>query len=237
MQAAVFGLPAGKASTPSPMVLHKSPYVFLAYFQSHGLRSVLAGLLLFVLVGSGTASAAQGSLPGDLLYPVKVSINEKVEAALAPSVAAKAEVAARQAERRVEEAQELAAQGRLDEKTADALTESFDAHAAQAVALAEPDETPAADTQAKKAPAPAPVLAPESSADAAPARTMMVQTSAAPAVEAPSATTTATEPQVQKNAGHRESLRDSLRAKGEIIKELKVRALKLELQKDGRNGR
>ncbi|HEV7449426.1 MAG TPA: DUF5667 domain-containing protein [Candidatus Paceibacterota bacterium] len=95
---------------------------------------VLAPLavLLVVFAGAGTAAAAQGSLPGDLLYPVKVSINESIEVALATTPVAKAEVSAKLAERRVEEAETLAARGDLDTQTGQALAANFEAHAQSA---------------------------------------------------------------------------------------------------------
>lgn len=127
MRAAIFG-------APSPLKPVQSPYVFLSVF-SYRTRMALAGLLMFVLVGSGTASAAQGALPGDLLYPVKVSINEPIEVALAPNASAKAEVAVKLAERRLEEAQALAAKGALEIAVAEELAVKFDARAAEAEAL------------------------------------------------------------------------------------------------------
>ncbi len=125
-------------------VLERSPYVFMSY----NLRMSLAGLLLFVLAGTGTVSAAQGALPGDILYPIKISVNEKVEVALAPTPAARAEVQVRLANRRVEEAQMLSSHGRLDKKTAETLTVDFDEHAAQAIALTEPEEQAVEDAPA-----------------------------------------------------------------------------------------
>lgn len=124
---------------PSPLVVRKSPYVFLSYF-SHEVRMVMAGFTLFIFAGFSTVSAAQGSLPGDLLYPVKLSINEKVEMALASDTSAKAALEARLAERRVEEAQTLAAEGRLDAAVAESLAVNFEAHAENAQNLADASE-------------------------------------------------------------------------------------------------
>lgn len=129
MRAAIFG-------APSPVRPVRSPYVFASFF-SYQVRMSLAALLLFVVAGAGSVSAAQGALPGDLLYTVKVSINEKVQVALAPSTAAKAEVEASLAARRVEEAEALASQGRLDATTTMALAANFDSHAQAAADLAD----------------------------------------------------------------------------------------------------
>ena len=132
MKARIFGLPVGKASAPQ-----QSPY-FIFSFQFVHVR-VLAPVmvLLVVFVGAGTAAAAQGSLPGDLLYPVKLSINETVEVALATTPVARAEVSAKVALRRVEEAETLAAKGTLTAETGQALAQSFETHAENAEASAQ----------------------------------------------------------------------------------------------------
>jgi len=143
MKARIFGVPSSVRPEPSP-------YVFMS-FISYNMRMSFAGLLLFVLVGTGTASAAQGALPGDLLYAVKLSINEKVETALALTPAAKAHVEVHLAERRIEEAQVLAAEGRLNAAVAEELAVSFDTHAqsAQDIADAAEEKEPGTATEVK----------------------------------------------------------------------------------------
>src|SRR5438552_3912642 len=59
---------------------------------------------LIMLASAGTALGAQNALPGDVLYPVKLHVNEKLETALASSPEAKALVSADLAERRLSEA-------------------------------------------------------------------------------------------------------------------------------------
>jgi hypothetical protein len=81
--------------------------------QNTKLIEAMAVLLLIVGVGAGTSNAAEGSLPGDLLYPVKVSFNEPVEGVFAVSQAAKNSWDMKLADRRLSEAEVLAAQGRL----------------------------------------------------------------------------------------------------------------------------
>jgi len=78
--------------------------------------SFAMGLLVgvFMVTGSGAmAYVAQGSLPGDILYGVKINVNERVESALARGDEARGEIAARHAERRLQEAAVLVSQGRL----------------------------------------------------------------------------------------------------------------------------
>ncbi len=207
MRANIFG-------APSPVAVNRSPYMFMSYH----LRMSLAGLVLFVLAGTGMVSAAQGALPGDLLYPLKVSVNEKVEVALAPTPAAKSEVQVRLAERRVDEARELSVRGRLDKKTAKALTDDFDEHAAQAVALAEPDEQVVESAEA-------PVQDQGQGSSAPRATSMMIQV-AAEATTSPEQEKTF----VKKSRGHRGEIRESLRAQGEILQELKDSVPGIELQ-------
>ncbi len=219
----------------------KSPYLFDSFF-TYNTRMVMAGLLLFVLLGSGTVSAAaQNALPGDLLYPVKVSINERAEVALAPTSADKAAVQAQLAERRVTEAQTLASQGRLTAQTADTLSADFDAHAAQALALAGPDDSvqplgvsAGATVQATPVSVPAPTPAETPKADA-PVRTMIMRS--AVTMSAEDATTTVTmhvqdatstaeakTPFIKKSEGVRGALRASLEIQGDLLRALKVRA-------------
>lgn len=76
---------------------------------------IIAALIL--ALSGGTAVAAEGSLPGDTLYPVKIHVNESVRTALALSAEADANWDVERAERRLEEAAELAARNTLNEAT------------------------------------------------------------------------------------------------------------------------
>lgn len=69
--------------------------------------------LLVLITGSGSALAAENTLPGDVLYPVKVHINEPVRSALALSIESKANWETKVAERRLDEATRLATTGKL----------------------------------------------------------------------------------------------------------------------------
>lgn len=139
MKALIFGVPSPATVAPA-----QSPYFIFSYQFLH--TRVLAGALAVVLVfgGAGTTAAAQGALPGDWLYPVKVSVNEAVEVALATTPKARAEVSAKLAERRVEEAEALAARGELNAEVGSKLAADFEEHAdtahksAEAVAVEDP---------------------------------------------------------------------------------------------------
>ncbi len=141
MKAQVFGMPSPKTVAPK-----SSPY-FIYSFQFINAR-VLAPLAVLVVVfaGAGTAAAAQGTLPGDLLYPVKVSVNEAIEVALATTPVARAQVESSLAQRRVEEAEALAAQGNLTAEQGEALALQFEAHAESAKELADQVATDDPDT-------------------------------------------------------------------------------------------
>jgi hypothetical protein len=147
MKRAIFGMPS---PMPQPV---KSPFVPFAFSLSVHFRAVMAGFLVFILVGTSTAYAAEGALPGEPLYAVKIAVNENVETALAVTPAQKAGVHAKLAQRRVEEAEALAAKGNLDATTTAELTANFDAHAQAAasstVELAQADPAAAAEAKAQ----------------------------------------------------------------------------------------
>lgn len=130
MRASIFGV-------ASPTTSSASPYFFfnLQFVRTHAF--VPLALALVVLVGSGTAYAAEGALPGDTLYPVKIYVNEEVVQAFAKSPVKKAEVHATLAERRVVEAQTLAAEGRLDATVTEALAINLENHVEVAEAEAD----------------------------------------------------------------------------------------------------
>lgn len=116
--------------------------VSLSYsWLSFAHRPIAAALAFVMIFGSGVSYAAENALPGDALYAVKTYINEPAKVALAANAEAKAEVQIELAERRIEEAATLAAEGRLDAETEETLAVAFESHAA-AVAenLAEADK-------------------------------------------------------------------------------------------------
>ncbi len=77
------------------------------------LHPLALSLVLALTVGTGTSYAAEGALPGDTLYPVKIRVNESVQGALAVSDEAKVAWHATRVERRLAEAEALASRGRL----------------------------------------------------------------------------------------------------------------------------
>jgi len=87
-------------------------------------------LIIALLVGGGTSAAAASALPGDVLYPVKVYVNEEVGGWLAVSAEEQANWDAHLAGKRLEEAEHLAAAGRLNAGVRADIDLRFKKHAA-----------------------------------------------------------------------------------------------------------
>lgn len=86
-------------------------------------------LMMFATMSGGMASAAETSLPGDVLYDFKVNVMEPAGVVLSFGSQAKAKLVAKFAERRLAEAATLAAQGRLDRVKAEEIKVRFEKHA------------------------------------------------------------------------------------------------------------
>lgn len=65
-------------------------------------------VMLGLLMGGSASFAAENAVPGDVLFPVKVHVNENVRGAVAVTPKAKAEWEVRLVERRLEEVEKLA---------------------------------------------------------------------------------------------------------------------------------
>lgn len=85
-------------------------------------------VLVAVVAGGGTVSGAEGALPGDLLYKVKVEINEPVRTALTFDPSAQVAWESQKAERRLEEAEALATMGRLTTENREEIQERLGQH-------------------------------------------------------------------------------------------------------------
>ncbi len=124
LQQAMGGMPVS--------VAQNSPYTWMFAPRSFALLSVA----LLVAISSGTAYAAEGSLPGGVLYPVKINVIEPLTVALAPTPAAKAQANATIATTRVQEAETLASDGNLTPAVAAEISTNYNEHATAALALA-----------------------------------------------------------------------------------------------------
>ena len=114
------------------------PSPYQPYFTS--MPAVLA-LVVAVMLGGGTSLAAEGSFPGDTLYPIKVRVNETVQTALTFSSGARANLEAEFASKRLTEAETLAKRGELSEETAAELSRAFERHVDRASVEADADES------------------------------------------------------------------------------------------------
>lgn len=107
----------------------RSPFSYASFMVP--VRSLYASALALVLVvagGTQASFASVGAVPGDILYPLKVSVSEPLSFVLTPSTEGRATLAAEFASRRVDEAAALSSVGKLDEQTAEDLATRFDAH-------------------------------------------------------------------------------------------------------------
>ncbi len=94
--------------------------------RKFSMPAIIAALV--ILLSGGTAVAASSSLPGDALYSFKTGVSEKMVAALKASPEAKAEFGLKLAEKRLEEAEKLAVEGKLDTELVTQMEARFDAH-------------------------------------------------------------------------------------------------------------
>ena len=90
--------------------------------------SIFISLIFAVTLGGGVSIAANSAMPGDVLYPFKINVNEKVEEKLTQSSDAAVTLHLANMEERLTEATQLATKGALDEKTAQRLAENFNTH-------------------------------------------------------------------------------------------------------------
>jgi hypothetical protein len=104
------------------------PSFSFSFRPSRGLFASALALVLVIATGSEAAFASEKTLPGDILYPVKVAVAEPIALALAPSAEVKAELSTRFASRRIVEAATLSERGKLTDERAEELATRFEAH-------------------------------------------------------------------------------------------------------------
>lgn len=122
-----------KATMKSALLQHVAAHpASESLFQGMGIPSPFSvrnfrnkkSLSLFVigglLMGGSVSFAAENTVPGDTLYPVKVHFNEPVRGAIARTPKAKAEWEVRLVERRLEEVEKLEAKDDVRQDTREA---------------------------------------------------------------------------------------------------------------------
>lgn len=110
-------------------VSQTSVWYTVFFIRSKRLTMPMLAIAAILLVGGGTSFAAQGSVPGDMLYPIKVGVNENVRSALAVTAESEARLQAQLLTERVREAEELRGEGRLEGELAAAVRTNVAAQA------------------------------------------------------------------------------------------------------------
>lgn len=100
----------------------------------------ITSVILLVLGVAGVSVAANNSLPGDVLYPVKTQVNEKVLGFMQFSPKTKAKYDIELAQLRLEEGEKIAENQALDEKTALKIRNLFDQHIKNAKAKSDNED-------------------------------------------------------------------------------------------------
>ncbi len=113
-------IPARVFAKPTP-----SPFSFEFFVRRH---SVFAAAVLVFFLSGTTSVFADKSLPGDVLYPVKTSVNEKVLGWFATSQESRAEWQLSLADRRLQEMQELSKSEKITSDVRDALEEKIESY-------------------------------------------------------------------------------------------------------------
>lgn len=117
-----------KEKMPSPrQTVLREPFLSWV-FPAHYLRAVAVGCVAFVVIG--VPALAEKAVPGDMLYPMKVRVNEEVYGTFAGSGYEKVAWETKRLERRIAEARLLAKEGRLTTAVQDGVIAAVTAHQA-----------------------------------------------------------------------------------------------------------
>jgi len=108
LERAHISLPVKRAPIKSIFVTFWDTYIVERKFMP------TMALIAILLVTGGTSLAAENALPGDSLYPMKINVNEQIQALAATTPEAKAKFAAESTSQRLKEAAILSNRGQLD---------------------------------------------------------------------------------------------------------------------------
>ncbi len=109
-------------------------FSIFSYFHLHHFSGAFMVAVLVATSTFGVSYAANDALPGDLLYGVKVNINEEVKTAFMSSDKSRIEWERKRAEMRLSEAAKLASEGRLDAEKKEKVSRLFAEHTHAVVA-------------------------------------------------------------------------------------------------------
>jgi hypothetical protein len=117
------------SALPIPLMTKtiKSPYLTRSHFWTLG-KAVIAACLIIVLGGGSLSYAAEGSLPGDLLYPIKTNVNEEIVAAVQFKQADKIAWQEKRVERRLKEIETLEQKHRLNDQLKNQIEKNLVKH-------------------------------------------------------------------------------------------------------------
>ncbi len=110
---------------PSPVI--RSTWLFgqLTFVRRH---VVSFAILLLILVGGGATFASERAVPGNILYPLKIDVNEPIRGFIKTLPDEKIEWQAEKAGRRIEEAEILIDRDKLDEQKKEQIEALFEEH-------------------------------------------------------------------------------------------------------------
>ena len=111
-----------------PVISRPRHAIFSPYFI-HTQRLAVFGLAVLFVIGGGTSIAAQGALPNDALYAIKVNVNEEVQSWFTFGAESRAYFETKRAGERLEEAKTLAVLGELDAESQEKIKKNFEKHA------------------------------------------------------------------------------------------------------------
>lgn len=109
-------------------VIRRAQHGRLSPFFFHTQRVAVFSLVAVLILGGGTSIAAEGALPNDALYNIKVNVNEEVRSWFAFGAESKAYYQTKRAGERLEEAQKLAVMGKLDTEAKDKIQTNLKKH-------------------------------------------------------------------------------------------------------------
>jgi hypothetical protein len=122
-------------AVPSPYVKSWTTVMSQVNFARDRMKQVVMALILAMVVLGGTVFAAEGALPGDFLYPVKVKVVEPMGDILALDLVTKMKWEAEKVGRRLIEAEQLSDEGKLDSLTKEEIKNNIAAHVAELESL------------------------------------------------------------------------------------------------------
>ena len=125
---------AASATAPGYSQPVRSPWTLFSFGWVTQQPWVVAVAVCLIIVGAGGVSlSAERALPGSVLYPIKVSVNESVRDRLAQTPESQALWSAAKSERRINEAAALAVTDGLDQATQERLQVRLSMHTQELV--------------------------------------------------------------------------------------------------------